>query len=87
MEQIKAEITTVGIQLKKLRDAITRPLWVDPNSSRIKATIDTVTTVTTCGTVTTVTGITNIGGHDAKQAMIYPLDRANWAQAVRTRIH
>jgi alpha-glucuronidase len=86
-EQMTANIATVGLQLKKLRDAIARPLWVSNVSRVLSDAVIISGTVTTVTTVSTVAGITNIGGHDAKQAMIYAIDRANWAQAVRTRIH
>lgn len=78
----------MSLMMKKLLNLLNRPLWVDPNTSRVKT--DTVLqsgTVTTVTTVTTVAGITNIGGFDAKQTMLYALDRANWNQGVRTRIH
>lgn len=46
-------------------------------------TVTTVTTVTTCGTVSNVS---QIGGRDAGQMLINPMNRTSWALNVRSLI-
>uniref|UniRef100_A0A7C5UTD8 Uncharacterized protein n=1 Tax=candidate division CPR3 bacterium TaxID=2268181 RepID=A0A7C5UTD8_UNCC3 len=74
-------IGNIFVALKAIINALTRPLWVDPATSRMKADVvissGTVTTVTTTGTLTNL-GTANVTGQY--------IDRLSWANTIRPRI-
>lgn len=83
LETLVARITDLSEAVKQAGRSLTRAIWLEPSTGRVRATVDTVTTVTT---VSTVSNITNIGGFDAKQGLINATERAAWALTVRPRI-
>ena len=74
-------LDVIYVALKQIVNCLTRPLWVDPATSRMKADVvissGTVTTVTTASTLTNL-GTANVSG-------MY-IDRTAWGQTIRPRI-
>jgi hypothetical protein len=70
--------------LKQIINCLTRPLWVDPTTSRMKADVVISSgTVTTVSTVTTTTTLTNLGTANVTGRYI---DNMAWGQNIRPRI-
>jgi len=74
-------VTDLYAALKSILNALLRPMWVDPTTSRVKADV----TATQSGTwnVGTVTTLTNLG--TANVTGMY-IDRTAWGQNIRPRI-
>lgn len=86
-----ATINDVYLALKLIANLLSRPIWLEPSTARLKTTVEggtlpTVTTVTTVATVTAVTSITQLGGFDAKQGLLNSTDRNLWSNSVRRAI-
>jgi hypothetical protein len=81
MASKNTNIINVVQSMMQLLRGITRPIWWDATSNRLRT--DTTGTITTVSTVTTVS---QIAAFDAKQTVMYSLDRTCWNQNVRTRI-
>lgn len=88
MAQKNVIMQDVYAALKYIINLLSRPLWVDPATSRVKTdTILISGTVTTCGTVTTITQLAGFAiQYDIKQSTMYDLSRISWAQNIRARI-
>jgi len=77
----KVSIDDLYAALKAIFNALVRPLWIDPTTSRMKA--DVVISSGTVTTVTTTTTLTNLG--TANVIGMY-IDRTAWGQTIRPRI-
>jgi hypothetical protein len=64
--------------LKQIINCLTRPLWVDPTTSRMKA--DVVISSGTVTTVSTTTTLTNLGTANVTGRYI---DNMAWGQNIR----
>jgi len=70
--------------LKQIINCLTRPLWVDPTTSRVKADVTATQSGTwNISTTATVTTLTNLG--TANVTGMY-IDRMAWGQNIRPRI-
>lgn len=85
--QRSASLKDIMVSVLSYLKSISRPIWLDmsDNTLRVKAT--TCSTVTTVTTVTTVSSVNQLAGFDAKQTIMYSVDRTNWAQNTRSRIN
>ena len=85
----KVILSDILVSLKAILNNIARPLWVDPNTSRVKtdttiAANQDIRNVT--GTLSTVTTLSQLAGFDAKQTLLYNTSRTAWAVNVRRNI-
>ena len=81
MTMKNTSIIDVMQSMMQLLRGITRPIWWDATTNRLRT--DTTGTISTVSTVTT---LTQIAAYDAKQTVMYSLDRTCWNQNVRNRI-
>jgi hypothetical protein len=91
-------IEDLAIAMRQALNFMIKPVYLEAATSRARVTLDAIAAGLTLSTVTTVGGVTNvgtvasvtnqanIGGVDAKQAMIFPMDATAWAATVRNRI-
>ena len=92
----KITIVDVYAQMKFVYNTLARPMWVEPGTGRVRASIEAwpttlsavtiVTTVTTVTTVATVTTLNQIAGLDASLVHIRQLKKTSWALGVRPRV-
>lgn len=70
-------INDVYSALKLILNVLTRPMWVESSTSRLKTTVEAITTVAT------LTTLNQIAGFDAKTGLTNALERINWNTGVR----
>jgi len=86
---IRGFLHDVAQVLKRPLDIMSRSLSLaaDPTSGRLRTLTDINSgTLTTVSTVTTCTSLNQLAGYDARQTMLYSLERHNWNLNVRSRI-
>ena len=84
-------VDKVSIQLQKILQFIQRNTYIDPSTGQIRvlignASVAVTGTLTGVTTVSTVTTMSQLAGFDAKQSLLYALERSAWALNVRGRI-
>lgn len=90
-DQQQIALVDLNIFLRSIWNLLTRPIFVEPGSGRIRATIEAgtlpaVTTVTTVTTVSAVTSMTQFGGHPIKDTQLKHAQDSAWALCVRARV-
>ena len=87
-DQQQIALVDLNIFLRSIWNLLSRPIFVEPGSGRIRATIEagTLPTVTTVTTVSTVTSMTQFGGHPIKDTQLKHVQDTAWALCVRARV-
>jgi len=80
-KDLTVNIDNIYAALKQIINALLRPLWIDPTTSRMKA--DVVISSGTVTTVSTVTTVANLGTANVSGRYI---DNMAWGQNIRNRI-
>jgi hypothetical protein len=78
-------VADLGVAIKNILDLLANPISQDPNSGRLRVSVDSIATALTLTTVTTLSNMTAIGSVSAGSTVL-DLMQTMWANSVRPRI-
>lgn len=87
----EVSISDLAVALWAILEALTRPIFIDPSTGRLRVSIDGAgaqgaVSLGNIATVTTVSSMTQLQGGNAGDILCKPLDRNLWNNSVRMRI-
>ncbi len=77
-------LQNIAESLKELVRLLMRPIWIQPDTGRLKVVVEAA--AITVPTVTTVTNLNQMAGLDIRQSLFMATDRINFGNNIRARI-